>query len=681
MDVRQQELRFDWMQKSFSVDTSKRLPAFWIQDLLLLESLSDPAAHQIRHFRLHRGLNILWAKPFNPQATDQNSEESFSGHAAGKTLFCRMIRYLLGERHLGNEIVQEKVASNFPNGWVLGTVFIDETPWLVGRPFEGKRGQFSIEGTTVDEFLENPNASQNDFELFETTLNDRVMRDLKVREFPDRAGELKFQHLLPWLSRDQEARFGSAAHWREASSGAEPLLTDSEERSFLIRAVLDLIDPEEKKELDRNAHLVRERDALRVRLPVLEDRSKNDLARLQNGLKTAGLSEEFAESLSLEDDLLVLTVKSKLDEKLNGVRGLIEEIPSDKRVDELQSALTKSTEFRFGLERDWQALKTQLENLNTEWANFTQTRRTEKMETHVANLPMPPGRCGAPIDEHRGCQLWREWSTLPIDKTTGEIDLEAYNQDMGRRVGQFQGEVAAKAQEVETAKLSEESARRALRKANEQRHNLFAYLKTQEAAFQGLIGLAESAQTAHKEWLVGRTNLEEKDSAILQSYKNQQIIRDRQQGEFSRFSSYYEGICQHVLGKVVRGSVTTKKRLLNLELSDRGPLTSAAIETIKVLALDLAAVWYASERRGFHPGFLIHDGPREADMDAWLYRRFFTFVAALEAAYPAREESAFQYILTTTEPPPEELMDKQWLLDPTLSAQKASERLLKSDLR
>jgi len=681
MNPLQQELRFNWMQKNFSLDTSKRIPAFWIQDLLLVGSLSDPAAHQIRHFRLHRGLNILWAKPFDPQTADLNSEESFSGHAAGKTLFCRMIRYLLGERHLGNEVVQEKVASNFPDGWVLGTVFIDEVPWLVGRPFEGKRGQFSIEGMTVDEFLQNPDAEQREFEAFETALNDRVMRDLKVREFPDRAGELKFQHLLPWLSRDQEARFGSVTHWREVSSGAEPLLTDSEERSFLIRAVLDLIDPEEKKELDRNAHLVRERDALRVRLPVLEDRSRNDVARLQNGLKTAGLSEEFAESLSLEDDLLVPTVKSKLDEKLNGVRGLIDEIPSDKRVDELQTALTKSTESRVGLERDWQGLKTQLENLNAEWANFTQTRRTEKMETHVANLPMPPGRCGAPIDEHRGCQLWREWSTLPIDKTTGEIDLEAYNQDMGRRVVHLQGEVDAKSQEVETAKSAEESARTALGKANEQRHNLFAYLKTQEATFQGLIGLAESAQTAHKEWLGGQTNLAEKDSAILQSYKNQQNIRDRQQSEFSRFSSYYEGICQHVLGKVVRGSVTTKKRLLNLELSDRGPLTSAAIETIKVLALDLAAVWYAAENRGFHPGFLIHDGPREADMDAWLYRRFFTFVAELEAAYPNGEVPAFQYILTTTESPPEDMQKKEWLLEPILSAQKASERLLKTDLK
>lgn len=681
----QQELRFDWMTKPFKVDSTKRTPGFWIQDLLLLESITDPAAHQIRHFRLHRGLNILWAKPFDPDAADVGNAESFSGHAAGKTLFCRMLRYLLGERHLGNEIVQEKVASNFPNGWVVGTIFIGETPWLVGRPFEGKRGQFSVKGMTVDEFLQNPEPEKKDFEKFESALNEEVMRPLKVREFPDRPGEFNFQHWLPWLSRDQEARFGSASQWREASSGAEPLLTDSEERSFLVRAILNLIDPDEKKELTRNASLVRERDKLRGRIPILEDRAGTDLSKLRTGLKSSGLSDEFAESLSLEDDLLVPTIKSRLDEKLRSVRALIEDIPSAQDVDKLQASLTRATVARAGLERDLTELAKGLEKLNADWASFSKEKQTEEMKKHFESLDIPPGYCGAPIpvaEEHRPpCRLWQEWSKLPVDEKTGGLSPEAFNQEMGRRVAQQRSQIETKKLEVNTAVSTETAAKQSLGDANEKRHNLFAYLKTQETTFQGLIGLAESAQSAHKEWKTSQTQLGKKDDAIDESYKKQQEIRDKQKGEFSTFSGYFEGICQHVLGRVIHGSVLTRKRLLQLDLSDRGPLTSAAIETIKVLALDLAAVWYAAEGKGFHPGFLIHDGPREADMDAWIYRRFFTFVTNLEAAYATSHEPAFQYIITTTEPPPEDMQKGRWLLEPTLSAQKADERLLKTDLK
>lgn len=205
---------------------------------MLLDSLSDPSKNVIRSFRLRRGLNILWAKPFQPERAE-NTGESFAGHAAGKTLFCRMIRYLLGERHLGNEIVQARVAGGFSDGWVIGTIFIEDSPWLVGRPFASKHGQFAVQGKTTEDFLEGRVEERPHYDAFQDALHRRVTRDHRLREFPDKGGRIDIQHLLPWFTRDQEARYGSASGWREAASGAEPMATDNEDRHFLMRVPAD----------------------------------------------------------------------------------------------------------------------------------------------------------------------------------------------------------------------------------------------------------------------------------------------------------------------------------------------------------------------------------------------------------------------------------------------------------
>ncbi len=55
-------------------------------------------------------------------------------------------------------------------------------------------------------------------------------------------------------------------------------------------------------------------------------------------------------------------------------------------------------------------------------------------------------------------------------------------------------------------------------------------------------------------------------------------------------------------------------------MSERGDLTSAAIETIKILTFDIAALIRSVEGRGFHPRFLVHDGPRECNARRyWLF--------------------------------------------------------------
>jgi len=82
------------------------------------------------------------------------------------------------------------------------------------------------------------------------------------------------------------------------------------------------------------------------------------------------------------------------------------------------------------------------------------------------------------------------------------------------------------------------------------------------------------------------------------------------------------------------------------------------------------------EGRAGPPAFLIHDSPREADLGESSYQRFFRFSELLEGLTP---EPCFQYIITTTSNPPDDILGSDRLVL-KLSGSDVSERLLRCDL-
>jgi hypothetical protein len=123
------------------------------------------------------------------------------------------------------------------------------------------------------------------------------------------------------------------------------------------------------------------------------------------------------------------------------------------------------------------------------------------------------------------------------------------------------------------------------------------------------------------------------------------------------------------------------ERGIDLKADRNGDLFGAALETIKVLSFDIASMAASIEGAGLHPRFLIHDGPREADMARVIYERFFLYARKLEEAFPDGTEPSFQYIITTTTPPPEDMQfGSKWLMDPVLNGSKSEGRFLKIDL-
>jgi hypothetical protein len=84
-----------------------------------------------------------------------------------------------------------------------------------------------------------------------------------------------------------------------------------------------------------------------------------------------------------------------------------------------------------------------------------------------------------------------------------------------------------------------------------------------------------------------------------------------------------------------------------------------AYQVLEVLLGDIVCLLdAATSAASSHPGFLVHDCPREADMSERLYREF--FLAAAEAADQLGDDGdvPFQFIVTTTSAPPAALQGK-----------------------
>jgi hypothetical protein len=65
-------------------------------------------------------------------------------------------------------------------------------------------------------------------------------------------------------------------------------------------------------------------------------------------------------------------------------------------------------------------------------------------------------------------------------------------------------------------------------------------------------------------------------------------------------------------------------------------------------------------------------------MSAEIYQKFFLFVQSMENAF-GKAPVNFQYVITTTEPPPADLRRSPWLLE-TLDASEPEKRLFRVDL-
>lgn len=651
-----------------AIDPRRQHPVFWVSRLLLLREPRISEETVIQDIRLRRGLNILWAPPSPAGAAGDLGR--LSGHSAGKTTFCRLIRYLLGEARFGSSRGQERIRERIHDGWVVGEVMIDEERWAVGRPFARGLHPFAVRGARAEEAL----GARGGYQDFLSALSDAVVGPLPVKQLPHARAPITWDLVLTWLTRDQEARFAGLLEWRATASESESPSPVALDRYEVVRALLDLVSDEESA-LHRKSELLRqEREQHQLAAPLLRARADEDRRRL-------------ARLLGARDDQVA-------------VGPLFTEPQREARRAELASRAEALAARDAALEEARLAAASAAEAVGEQRALVRQAEeRLAQRRRSLAALEMQgagplfalgqaaaperapaPGFCNVPLAlaREKGCAL-----ALAHAPGEGRADAPATEAELSAeraRLRDAEAELAAQSERWERAR-AEGAARQAAHRALERAiQDEAARLQRDRAVLDEVEHLEAYAATAQievegNEQTVFRINeqarkLSEKKTARRKEHAE---ARDRLERRFGE-------VVQALLGPSFAGRIELGSTEMGLHVTDRGERGGAALETIKLLAFDLAALKLGTEGFGFFPGFLLHDGPREADMAEGIYEQVFRYAASLEDTYAGGAEPAFQYVITTTGAPPEALRKKPWLLSPTLDASRAEGRLLKEDL-
>jgi hypothetical protein len=646
-------------------------PLVWVRHLLLLREWKPGEENVIRRILLRPGLNILWAKSRPQTDKPRLGEQGVFGHASGKTTFCRLLRHVLGEKHFGSVDLQSRVRKAFHGGWVVGEVRLNQESWLVCRPFTLGVHPFVVRNAEIN-MLFDDDLKRERLEVYEAALNRVIMERLPVATFATAPEPIEWPHLLQWLARDQECRFADLTDFRHKSSESESPEMDVEDRHFLFRAVCGLIDTVEQAELERNKKLVADKQLAEKRAPLLRHQATVTFKRLREEL-----SDDYA---AVEDGLFLGAVQKAFVEQevtLNRTINLLKEPAS---LTEARKAATTAAARVENKVSDIKQLKEAVEGLDLELQVARGHKPQAELDEFWRQRSGGSKLCLEPLVRAKAhnCPL-AAGKVIPGDQGQAAVKVERKAEDIEKVI------VAQKKQlaELEKAKGTLESiaqqAQTVLGTAQRSFNNDRDKLVEQRLKVQAVIRRAKEAKHDGEEADTLEKSVVDLDKEIRQSRALQAEAREKQKKALSGFSDTFDRVTKAILGLEVSASIHFDGRQVETKMSERGDLTSAAIETLKILTFDLAALISSVEGRGFHPRFLIHDGPREADMAADLYQKLFLLAHELELAFSTGTPS-FQYIVTTTEPPPADLQEPPSRLDPILDASSKGGRLFKEDL-
>lgn len=104
-------------------------PRLWVRRLVIWSAVEEAP---VRDIALRPGLNIVWSP-------DSGADDQPMGHGGGKTSFCRIIRYCLGEDSFGTDAQRNRLAAAMPGSLVGAEIMLDGQLWNVIRPIGAGR--------------------------------------------------------------------------------------------------------------------------------------------------------------------------------------------------------------------------------------------------------------------------------------------------------------------------------------------------------------------------------------------------------------------------------------------------------------------------------------------------------------------------------------------------------------
>lgn len=615
----------------------------------------------LRDVPLKRGLNLIVGKS-SFDLSLSNDPMAMAGHSVGKTTFCRLLRYCLGEERFATEAGEARIRSSLPQSWVGAEIEIDSAPWAVLRPLGAKGTASAQEDASIEELIAATEKSASFYE-YRQELGKLLPPHVNHPEMP-----YKWEHLLAWLSRDQECRLRKFEVWRDSDSqsGTSGFRKPKEYPVHLVRGMLDLLVPEESEWNQNHSELVQRRKQLEEAQRIASQEA--DYAYREASIGLAEFIGEFSDTRN-ESQLSFNSPSMLADNRKSAL--------CDERKD-LEKLLAEAEEKLFDEKR---YVASALEQKNYISAMLVATpppvqsvspqpiSETEKNKQKLVAL-------NAKIKETVDCPLanYRLLSEC--------THLNEYIEDLKRvsPIIQLGAALQAKALEKETPK-ERQRLQAIIQKANESEAALEAAQSRVESCEKERNGILNQIISLDKEldrltramqsfsqaetFSAGgkqgtdlqkrKEDLERIDSEIyyaknqLDFYRSQSVQRDE------GLQKLFDALVKRVLKANYSGAVVSSADDFCPQILQGSINSGAAVESLSFVLLDIAATLGAANGVGSHPGFLLHDSPREADLSIGPYHSLLTELAAITEETGGESSAPFQYIVTTTTEPPEEL--------------------------
>lgn len=638
-------------------ESSRSEPRLWIRRLVIW---SEPG-QILREIQLRPGLNIIWS----PDPGDQPDLDDGLGHGSGKTLFCRLLRYVLGEDHFATQDQRYLVAEAYPEGMVGAEIQIAGRMWSVLRPFSFRSRHVAVPDLNLEQLIAT-DAATSGLDQLVAAIENEILSD-GVAELVRREGaHSAWLVALAWLSRDQECRFDRVLDWRspDSDSGSPTRNLSSTERLDAARALIGAIVPEE---FEHRGEVLRLETEQRDRV-----REAEQLFQEAKRLRAKLASELDLDPSSLPSGALAIEpLRRAAKERLSKLAS-VSQYTDVTDLGALRSSEENARVEVVDREKELAGIEARIPEIEKEITRIAGEIAGSSTRLFMSENPVCP-ICEVPIDQAlaEGCKLSHK---LP-DLANAKQRLAALEEDLASARTRLE-DSRRRQTELEQERLGlreiADDLSRQVRTAEKVRDS------RSEAWYNHRRRLDDVSRL--DELLALQAKAEERASRLEESIERGRgrtgAFRDAQANVFGQLSSFFDGIIQDLVGPEASGMVSLDGKGLKLTVELGGDRSTAAIESLKIIAFDLAVMCMSIEGRVRLPAFLVHDSPREADLGLSVYHRLFRLAQRLESS---EDQSLFQYIITTTTPPPAELRRVPWLAA-TLGGTPAAERLLKRNL-
>ncbi|HRI07204.1 MAG TPA: hypothetical protein PKW35_05260, partial [Nannocystaceae bacterium] len=282
--------------------------------------------------------------------------------------------------------------------------------------------------------------------------------------------------------------------------------------------------------------------------------------------------------------------------------------------------------------------------------------------------------------------------TCPYDDTPLDVERAKFVCPMPKLPDPDAARKIAHESDAHHKKIADEVASKTdkLAKLKGQRAGLNTRITNLERAVEAhQLAITRATQESQAAWAAKGTlrnfvaavkTLEDARVTEKKAKETERVISEQKNEHLSTYSTseltkWFDALVKQIVAIEAKGEVALDGKGLHATIQWRGRRRSVALNSLRLVLFDLAAMLCAVEGTSSAPAFLLHDSPREGDLDPWTYARLFESALALG---PKEETAPFQYIVTTTTEPPEGAVSERVRVE--LSARSDETRFFRVDL-